>query len=97
MTARELFSDMKEEKCDSPDFKSCVQFVRRCEELLVTGKFEIEGNAVGNKFRVVGAGAPRKCTSMRKEFIDFFIDIRFLTQGKIAKEDFPGKGGIFIP
>ena len=50
MTARELFSDMKEEKYD---FKSCVQFVRRCEELLVTGKFEIEGNAVGNKFSVV--------------------------------------------
>ena len=76
MTARELFSDMKEEKCDSPDFKSCVQFVRRCEELLVTGKFEIEGNAVGNKFRVVGAGAPRKCPSVRKELFDFFIDIR---------------------
>ena len=25
MIARELFSDIQEEKCDSPDFKSCVQ------------------------------------------------------------------------
>ena len=41
----------------------------------MTGKFEIEGNAVGNKFRVVGAGAPRKCPSVRKEVFDFFIDI----------------------
>ena len=60
MTVRKLFSDMKEEKCDSPDFKSCVQFFRRCEELLVTGKSEIKGNAVGNKFRVDGAGAPKE-------------------------------------
>ena len=29
MIARELFSDIQEEKCDSPNFKSCVQFVRR--------------------------------------------------------------------
>ena len=57
ITARELFSDMKEEKCGGPDFRSCVELVRKCEELLVTGKFEIEGNAVGNKFRVAGAGA----------------------------------------
>eukprot|EP00794_Sanderia_malayensis_P015578 gene15578-17152_t len=69
MTAREMFSDMKEDK-------SCVKFVGRCEELLVTGKFEIEGNDVGNKFRVAGAGAPKKCPSVRKELFDFFIDIR---------------------
>ena len=79
MAARELFSDMKEKKYD---FKSCVQFVRRCEELLVTGKFKIEGNAVGKKFSAVIAGAHRN-----------IIDIRC----KIAKEDFPDKGGIFIP
>ena len=75
MTALELFSDMKQEKCDSPDFKSCVQFVR-CEELLVTKKFETEANAVGSKFCVVGAGAPRKYPSVRKKLFDFFIDIR---------------------
>ena len=91
MTARELFSDMKEEKCDSPDFKSCVQFVRRCEELLVTGKFEIEGNAVGNKFRVVGAGAPRKCPSVRKELFDFFIDIQSSLKARLPKKIFQAK------
>ena len=47
-TVREMFSDMKEEKHDSPDFKNCFKFVGRCEELLVTGKFKIEGNDVGN-------------------------------------------------
>ena len=72
MTARELFSDMKQEKYGSPDFKNCVQFLRRCEELLVTGKFEIEVNAVGNKFRVAGAGNPRICPSLRKKLFDFF-------------------------
>ena len=36
MAAQELFYDMKKQKCDTPDFKSCVQYVRRCEELLVT-------------------------------------------------------------
>ena len=73
MTARELFSDMKEEKYD---FKSCVQFVRRCEELLVTGKFEIEGNAVGNKFSVVIAGAHRN------------IDIRSSLKARLPKKIF---------
>ena len=61
----------------------------------MTGKLEIEGNAVGNKFRTVGAGAPRKCPSVRKEHFDFFSDIA--TQGKIVKENFPVTGGIFIP
>ena len=91
MTARELFSDMKEEKCDSPDFKSCVQFVRRCEELLVTGKFEIEGNAVGNKFSVVGAAAPRKCPSVSKELFEFFIDIRSSLKARLPKKFFLAK------
>ena len=71
--------------------KSCVQFVRRCEELLVTGKFGIEGNAVGNKFRVVEAGAPRKCSSVRKEFIDFFIDIRSSLKARLPKKIFLAK------
>ena len=91
MTALELFSDMKEEKCDSPDFKSCVQFVRRCEELLVTRKFEIEANVVGNKFCVVGAGAPRKCPSVRKKLFDFFIDIRSSLKARLSKKIFLAK------
>ena len=91
MTARELFSDMKEEKRDSLDFKRCVQFVRRYEEPLVTGKFEIAGNAVGNKFHAVVAGAPRKCPNVRKEFSDIFIDIRSSLKARLPKKIFLAK------
>ena len=91
MTARELFSDMKEEKRDSLDFKRCVQFVRRYEEPLVTGKFEIAGNAVGNKFHAVLAGAPRKCPNVRKEFSDIFIDIRSSLKARLPKKIFLAK------
>ena len=91
MTAQELFSDRKEKNCDSANFKSCVQFVRRCEELLVTGKFEIEGNAVENKFRIVGAGAPRKWPSVRKELFDFFIDIQSSLKARLPKKIFQAK------
>ena len=91
MTARELLSDMKKEKCDSPSFKSFVQFVRRYEELLVTGKFKIEGNAVGNKFCVVGADTPRKCSSVRKELFDFFIDMRSSLKTRLPKKIFLAK------
>ena len=68
-----MFFDMKEEKHDSPDFKSCAKFVGRCKELLVTRKLEIEGNDVGNKFHVTGAGAPENCLSVRKELFDFSL------------------------
>ena len=63
-----------------------MQFVRRCEELLVTGKFEIEGNAVENKFRIVGAGAPRKWPSVRKELFDFFIDIQSSLKARLPRK-----------
>ena len=43
---------------------------------MIQEKFEIEGNAVGNKFPIVGAGAPKRCPSVRREVIEFFIDIR---------------------
>ena len=74
-TVREMFPDMKDEKSDTSDYKSCIKFVGRCEELLKNGSFDIEGNAIGTKFRIQGAGAPKKCPSMRKELFEFFIDI----------------------
>ena len=77
---------MKEEKCDSLNFKSCVQFVRRCEELLVTEKFEIESNAAGNKFSAVGADTPKKCPKVRKELFDFFIDIRSSLRARLPNK-----------
>ena len=67
---------MKDEKNDTADFKSCVKFVGRCEELLEAGKFEIEGNDSKSKFRVQGAGTPKKCLGVRRELFEFFIDIR---------------------
>ena len=91
MTCREMFSDMQEEKNDTPDFRSCIKFVGRCEELLITGKFEIEGNDVGNKFRITGAGAKKKCPSVRKELFDFFIDIRSSLKARLPKKIFLAK------
>ena len=57
----------------------------------MTGKFEIEGNAVGNKFRVAGAGVPRKFPSVRKKLFDFFIDIRSSLKAKFPKKIFLAK------
>ena len=91
LTARQMFPDMKNEKNDTPDFKSCVKFVGRCEDLLVNGQFDIEGNAVGNKFRIAGAGAPKKCVSVRRELFDFFIDIRSTLKGRLPKKIFIAK------
>ena len=85
MTARELFSDMKEEKYD---FKSCVQFIRRCEELLVTGKFEIEGNAVGNKFSVVIAGGHRNIIDIRSSLKARLPKKIFLTKAESLYRDY---------
>ena len=44
LTVREMFTYMKDEVNKSSDFKSCVKFVGRCEKLLETGQFDIEGN-----------------------------------------------------
>ena len=43
---REIFVDMKDEVSNRSDYKSCIKFVGRCEELLTTGQFDIEGNDV---------------------------------------------------
>ena len=42
----EIFVYMKDEVSTSCDYKSCIKFVGRCEELLTTGQFDIEGNDV---------------------------------------------------
>ena len=49
---REIFVDMKDKVSTGSDYKSCIKFVGRCEELLTIGQFDIEGNDVSNKFRV---------------------------------------------
>ena len=52
LTVREIFVDMKDKVSTGSDYKSCIKFVGRCEELLTIGQFDIEGNDVSNKFRV---------------------------------------------
>lgn len=84
-TVREMFPDMKDEKSDTADYKSCVKFVGRCEE------FDIEGNDVANKFRAAGAGARKKCPSVRKELFEFFIDIRSSLKARLPKKIFLAK------
>ena len=57
----------------------------------MTRKFEIRGNAIRNKFCVVGAGAPRKFSSVRIKLFDFFLDIRFSLKARLPKKIFLGK------
>ena len=91
LTVREVFIDMKEEKSDSSDFKSCVKFVGRCEELLTTGQFAIEGNDCCNKFRVAGAGAPQKVVDVRLALFQYFVDIRSSLKARLPKKIFLAK------
>ena len=46
---------MKDEVSTSSDYKSCIKFVGRCEGLVTTAQFDIEGNYLINKFRVAEA------------------------------------------
>lgn len=90
-TVREVFTDMTNEKNDTEDFKSCLKFVGRCEELLKNGKFDIEGNSSQSKFRVLGAGAPKRCLGVRRELFEFFIDIRSCLKARLPKKIFLAK------
>ena len=36
LTMREIIADMQDEVSTSSDYKSCIKFVTRCEELLTT-------------------------------------------------------------
>ena len=80
-----MFTDMKDEVNKSSNFKSCVKFVGRCEKLLEIGQFDIEGNDVAGKFRVLGAGAPKKAVEVRKALFEYFIDIRSVLKARLSK------------
>ena len=41
-TVRQTFTDLKEEICDTKDFKSASKFVSRCLERLDRGEFDAE-------------------------------------------------------
>ena len=85
LTVCEIFVDVKDEVSTSSDYKSCIKFVGGCEELFTTKKFDIEGNEVSNKFRVAGAGAPKKAIDLRNELSQYFIDIRSSLEARLPK------------
>ena len=80
-----MFTDMKDEVNKSSDFKSCVKFVGRWEKLRETGQFDIEGNDVAGKFRVLVAGAPKKAVEVRKALFEYCIDIRSTLKARLPK------------
>ena len=79
---------MEDKVNKSSDFKSCVG---PCEKLLETSQFDIEGNNIAGKFRVVGAGAPKKAVEIRKVLFEYFIDIRSALKARLPKALFLGK------
>ena len=85
LTVCEIFVDVKDEVSTSSDYKSCIKFVGGSEELFTTKKFDIEGNEVSNKFRVAGAGAPKKAIDLRNELSQYFIDIRSSLEARLPK------------
>ena len=70
-----MFTDRKDE-VNSSDLKSCVKFVGHCQKLLEIGQFDMEGNDIAGKFRMLRAGAPKKAVEVRKVIFEYFIDIR---------------------
>ena len=74
---------MKDEQCDSADFKSATKFVARCLDKLEKGLFDIEENHCSNKFRVLGAGPTRRAIEVRHALFDYFIDVRSSLKGRL--------------
>lgn len=52
-----------------------MRFVGRCEELLKTAKFAIEGSYVASKFIIALAGARKKDPGARKALFEFLLDL----------------------
>ena len=72
--------DFKNEKSDSKEFKSAGKFVRRLDKL-ERGDFFIEGNTSKTKFRLLGAGPPKRSIEIRLALFDYFIDVRSSLKG----------------
>ena len=52
-----------------------MRFVGRCEELLKTGKFAIEGNYVASKFIIALAGARKEDPGARMALFEYLLDL----------------------
>ena len=86
-TVREIFTDLKGERCDTADFKSATKFVSRCLEKLDRGEFDAEGNRRSGKFRVLGAAKPRHVV----EVFIFLIDVRTSLKGRSPRSTITSK------
>ena len=62
--------------------------MRRCEDLLLAGKFAIDNNDGDKNFCVLGEGVPKKCFSARKDLFTFFIDIQLPLKARLPKKNF---------
>ena len=77
---------MKNETCESKEFKSATKFVVRCLAKLDKGDFEIEGNDRKDKYRLLGRGAPKKTLELILSLFDYFIDIRTELKGILPRK-----------
>ena len=66
------------------EFKSAKSFVSRCLTKFENGQFNIEGNDGAKRYRLLGAGPPRKAVELRESLFDFFIDIRYSLKGRLS-------------
>ena len=81
---REFFPDLKNATNNDSEFKSAKSFVSRCLTKFENGQFNIEGNDGANRYRLLGAGPPRKAVELRESLFDFFIDIRYSLKGRLS-------------
>ena len=59
---------------------------------MTNGSSDIEGNAVGTGFRILGAGAPKKKNpSVKKELFEFSIDKRSSLKARLPNKLFLAK------
>ena len=84
-TVPEILTDLKEETCDTTDFKSATKFVSRCLEKLDRGEFDAEENSRSDKYRVLGAGKPKYAVEVRQALFSFFIDVRTSQKGHLPQ------------
>ena len=82
---REFFVDWKNEKSDFMEFKSAAKFVTRCLDKIERGDFSIEGNNSKTKFRLLGAGLPKRAIAVRLALFDYFIDVRSSLKGRLPR------------
>ena len=75
-TVPEILTDLKEETCDTTDFKSATKFVSRCLEKLDRGEFDAEEKWRSDKFTVLGAGKPKHEVEVRQAPFCFFVGVR---------------------